>query len=96
MIKAEEARANINFYRAEEYRKVQEKVIPVIETISESIVFHSKNGFDHLDFTPYSRSHFPSNRELMIASEIFDRILKENGYKITLNNWNDNILKIQW
>ena len=96
MIKASEARANVNFHYEEEIRKVEEKLNPIIETMGQSIELHSKLGMTHLDFMPYEKSRFPSYLQLEQASKIMERILKENGYKITRNNWSENILKVEW
>lgn len=96
MIKATEARANVNFHYEEMNRKVEAKLNPIIEAIGRSIEIHSKLGITHLDFMPYDKSRFPSYIELERASKIMERILKENGYKITRNNYNDNILKVEW
>lgn len=96
MIKATEARANVNLHYEEETRKVEEKLNPIIEAMGRSIEIHSKLGITHIDFMPYEKSRFPSSLELEQASKIMERILKENGYKITRNNWSENILKVEW
>ena len=96
MITANEARQNVIRHEVEEYQKVAEKVTEIIDTMSKSIEFHSKNGFDHLDFCPYNKSRFSSCHELEIASKIFEQMFKDNGYKVTRNSWSDNIFTIQW
>lgn len=96
MITANEARNNVTRLEIKEYQKVAAKVTELIDTMSKSIEFHSKNGIDHLDFYPFEKSHFPSHRELEIASQIFGQTFKDNGYKVTRNSWGNNILTIQW
>lgn len=59
MITASEARNNVIQHEVEEYKKVGDKVMELIETMSKSIEFHSKSGIDHLDFSPFDKSRFP-------------------------------------
>lgn len=96
MIKASEARINVINYENALYRQVAIKVNEVLETVSRSIEFHSQNGINTLEFMPYEISRFSSWHNMEIAKEVFEKILKENGYTIILNNPNDNILKITW
>ena len=96
MISANEARSNVTEYEIYLYGLAEKKVNEIIPIISESIEFHSKNGFTEIEFTPYGISRFSSYRMMEIASTIFNQILKENGYKILVNDWEHNILKIRW
>ena len=96
MISAKEARQNVISKIAADYRAVEKEVTDFLDEMSTSIQFHSRNGFTEIEFTPYADSRFPSIRYKELAKEIFDRILKQNGYTIAVNNIEINILKIQW
>jgi len=96
MIKASEARDNIKKFEIEQYNKIKTMVEEALEVISTEIEFHSKNGLNTAEFVPYDASRFPSYRSVQIASEIFERILKDNGYEIITNDRANNILKIKW
>lgn len=96
MIKASEAKANKIHFEIEQYNKVKQVADEILETISNGIEFHSKNGFDSAEFVPYDRSRFVSDQSLQTASEIFETVLKENGFKIVRNDWTNNILKVAW
>jgi hypothetical protein len=96
MIKASEARTNTNNFEIEQYNKIKQVADEVLETIGKSIEFHSKNGFEVAEFVPYDRSRFTSYHSLQVASEIFERVLKDNGYEIVKNDWTNNVLKVKW
>lgn len=96
MISAQEARQNVINKEIADYRAVEKKVTDFLNDIDASIQFHSQNGFTEIEFTPYTDSRFPSIHHKGLAKEIFDRILKQNGYTIAVNNIEDNILKVQW
>lgn len=96
MIKANEAKKNVNEYQEKVFLETQEKVNEFVELMSESIEFHSKNGFDEITFTPYDFSRFSSVDMMEMASSIFQAILMTNGYEIVTNNWQKNILKVRW
>ena len=96
MFKANEAKKNVNEYQKKLLFETEKKVSDFTELMSESIEFHSKNGFNEITFTPYEISRFPSMAIMEMASSIFQAILKANGYEIVTNNWQKNILKIRW
>lgn len=96
MISAQEARQNVINKEIADYRIVEKKVTEFLNDMDASIQFHSQNGITEIEFTPYEDSRFPSIRYKVFAKEIFDRILKQNGYTISANNIEINILKVQW
>lgn len=96
MITANEARANVMQYNLTVYEQVKIVADELLETMSKSIAFHSKSGFDYADFVPYGRSQFTSEKAMQIASTIFERAFKDNGFKVIENDWARNVLKIKW
>ena len=96
MISAKDAHNNQMNYFEELREQVESRVLTLVEEMSASIEFHSRNGFDHLEFMPYSVSLFPSLRETRLAADILARIFSENGYDILVNDYNNNSLKIHW
>lgn len=96
MITASEAKANKINFEIEQYNKIKMIADEILETIGKSIEFHSKNGFDSAEFVPYDKSRFVSYQALQTASEIFEKVLKENGFEIVKNDWTNNILKVTW
>ena len=96
MIKASEAQANVINYKVMQYNKVKEVADEILETMSKSIEYHSRNGFNSADFMPYGKSQFPCEQALQTASEIFEKVFMSNGYEIVKNDWQNNILKIKW
>ena len=96
MITAREARNNVINHEAKVYQAVAQKTKELIEIMGKSIEIHSENGIDHIDFTPFNKSRFPSYHELEIASQILEQMFKDNGYKVTRNSWSDNIFTVQW
>ena len=96
MINAKDAHNNQMNYFVKLRADVESRVLVLVEEMSASIEFHSRNGFDHLEFMPYSVSLFPSLQETRIAAEILGKIFSENGYDVLVNDYNNNSLKIQW
>lgn len=96
MFKASEAKKNVADYREKLFFKTEKIVNEFIEGMSESIEFHSKNGFNEIIFTPYSISRFHSETMMEMACTLFRTILKANGYEIVTNDWQKNILKVRW
>jgi hypothetical protein len=96
MIRAAEARANVNNYENEQYNKVKVVVYQILEGISKGVEFHSKTGLTEAEFVPFDRSQFNGYRELQLAQEIFESVLVNHGYKIIRNDWINNILKFSW
>lgn len=96
MINATEARTNVINFEMEQYNNAKAIADEILDTMSQSIEFHSKNGLDTLEFAPYDRSRFTSYSWLQTASDIFEKVLKENGYEIIKNDWINNSLKIKW
>lgn len=96
MIKATEAKKNVNEYQEKLFLETEKKVNEFTELMSESIEFHSKNGFNEITFIPYEISRFPSRTMMEMASSIFQAILMTNGYEIVTNDWQKNILKVRW
>lgn len=96
MITATKARANKTQFEIHLYNEVKIITEGIIETISAGIEFHSKNGFESAEFLPYDKSQFHTLQEMKIASEIFERTLERNDFKIIKNDYMHNILKVQW
>lgn len=96
MIKASEAKKNVVEYHEKVFLATENKVNEIIETMSESIEFHSKNGTTETVFTPYGNSFFDSTETKQIASMMFQAIFESNDYEIVTNDWQNNILKIRW
>ena len=96
MISAEQARANVINHEIHIYRETEEKVNELIDAMSKSIEFHSENGIDSIEFTPYDHSRFSSSHTLQLASEMLARQFKDNGYTIVNNSWEHNSFIIQW
>ncbi len=96
MISAETARQNINKYETAIYQQTETKALEIIETMSKSIEYHSRNGFDCLDFMPYEKTRFTSNHTMNIAHDIFQKIFETNGFEILCNDITKNILRVRW
>ena len=96
MITASEARNNVSTFKEETRKAIEKKVLETIALMSDSIAFHSKNGFKSLSFSPYDKSHFVTITEMITAEEMILAILKENGYKVINSSIHANILKVQW
>ena len=96
MIKATEARTNVINHEVEKYNQIKKIVDELLEAMSKSIEFHSKNGYESVDFMPYGNSRFPSDAAKITASGMFETILKDNGYEIIQHDWSQNILKVRW
>ena len=97
MINAITARENVNKYRQNVYFEVAKLVRETLEEIGKSIEFHSQNGHVEAEFSPYDKSRYHYNRDMLESAEIeFDTILKQNQYQVEENSWKKNILKIRW
>lgn len=96
MINAKEAKKNVYNYQEKQFLETEKTVNEIIEVMSDSIEYHSKNGFSEISFCPYNESRFSSDEMKDIASSIFQAILISNGYEIITNNWRTNVLKIRW
>ena len=58
MITTNEVRNNVTQYNIEEHHRVVAKVTELINIMSKSIEFHSKNENGHLNFLLFNRSLF--------------------------------------
>lgn len=96
MVTAQEAKKNIEAYETALFQKARDGAMTQLNTMSTIIKFHSKNGNRQIVFTPYDKSLFPSSKMLDMAHNIFDSILKQNGYTIVENDCQKNVLKVQW
>lgn len=96
MITAVEAKKNVTIYKVQLTQKVELQINNILNAISPDIEFRSQNGCTTLTFAPYDKSRFPNIQTLEIAQQLFTHILKSNGYNILENDYNTNILKIQW
>jgi len=96
MITAQEAKKNVELYEVALYQKTLDGAMTQLDTMSTIIEFHSKNGKRQIVFTPYDKSRFPSSEMLDMARNIFDSILKQNGYTVVENDYQKNLLKVQW
>ena len=96
MIKASEARANVINHETELYNNVKTIADEILDAMSKSIEFHSQNGFESAEFMPYRDSRFSSEYMQRVASEIFEQVFTENGYKVVRNDWVNNTLKVTW
>lgn len=96
MINAATAAQNVRNYEIERYNKIKELCNAALNEMDASIEYHSRNGFDSLDFTPYQRSRFTNDYAMQTAHDIFEKVFKENGYTIEHNDISLNSLKIKW
>ena len=96
MINAETAKANVITFQAQFIAKVQAAVDELLETMSKSIEFHSRQGFTVAEYCPYTSSRFPCDKAKEEAQKMFDKTFKEYGYTVLVNNIEKNVLKIQW
>jgi len=96
MISATEARANVIFHEHEIFNNVAIIADELLDTMSNSIEFHSQNGYESAEFMPYRDSRFSTDYMMKTASEIFEKVFKENGYTVVVNDWQNNRLKIAW
>lgn len=96
MISAAEARANVNSHEQEIFNTVAIVADELLDTMSNSIEFHSKNGYESAEFMPYRDSRFSTEYMQRLASDIFEKEFNENGYTILINDWVNNRLKIAW
>lgn len=96
MINASEARANVAAYEQAIFNNVAIIADELLDTMSNTIEFHSQNGFKSADFMPYHDSRFSSEYSRRIASEIFEKEFIDNGYTVVRNDWVNNCLKIVW
>ena len=96
MITAREAKINVINHESVLYNKYRSVAEELLEEMNISIEFHSKNGFETIEFEPYDTFRFHTDHAKKIASDVFEKTLKENGFTIEKNNWSTNILKISW
>ena len=96
MIKATEAQANVINYEAAIRTDILTKVNELIDVMSRSIEFHSKNGYTSANFCPYEKSRFTNVKALEYAQELFQKIFEEAGYTIVENNYGKNSLIVKW
>ena len=96
MINATVAAQNVINFKVEHHRYIKTIVDELLNEISMSIEFHSKQGFTHLMFVPYTNARFPSHDDKVTASELFEKALIENGFTVTRNDISQNILAIDW
>ena len=96
MIKATEAQANVLNYEFAIRVEVRDKVNELINVMSKSIEFHSKNGLTGAQFCPYDKSRFPTIKALEYAQELFQTIFEDAGYTVVENRYDKNSLKIKW
>ena len=96
MISANEARANVAAHEQAILNNVAIIADELLDTMSNSIQFHSQNGFESAEFMPYRDSRFTSEYMQRIASEIFEKEFIDNGYTVVRNDWVNNYLKITW
>ena len=96
MISAEKARQNTINYEIKVYQQTETKVLEIAETMSKSIEYHSRNGFDTLDFMPYEKTRFTSDQTMNIAQDILRKLFESNGFEILENDIAKNIFRIRW
>lgn len=96
MIKATEAQANVINYEASINEEIKKKVDELVEIMSKSIEYHSKNGFTHANFCPYEKSRFLNVKALETAQEMFKKIFEDAGYTVIENNYGKNSLIVEW
>lgn len=96
MITAKAAKENVQAYEDAIDQDIKNKVNELLDIMSKSIEFHSKNGFTSLIFTPYDKSRFQTVHALERAQELFTQILTDNGYTVLENHYGKNSLKIEW
>ncbi len=96
MIDAATASQNVLNFQVAQYKKVEEKVMSLIEEMGESIEFYSKSGISTIGFSPYQSSRFPTDYELETASKILTDTFEKYGYTIEKNIILNNVFKIKW
>lgn len=96
MFTAAEAKKNVYEYNYKISMEIEKACTEIIDSISVSVEFHSKCGITELAFAPYTKSRFPSSFHMDGASRFLSSTLKQNGYKILMNEPPKNILKIGW
>lgn len=96
MISAADAARNVTNYKMEQYKKVADTIEELLPKISASIEFHSQNGENTVTFCPYPKSRFPTAYDRETASNIFERVFRDHGYKIIQNDISRNVLEIRW
>ena len=96
MIKATEAQANVLNYELAIRVEVRDKVNELINVMSKSIEFHSKNGLTGVQFCPYDKSRFTTIKALEYAQELFQTIFEDAGYIVVENRYDKNSLNIKW
>lgn len=93
MISAREARENVINYEIERRQMILEKVNKLFPIISKNIEYMSKKGYHEI--TLYIYRELPLD-EKEIAAKIITTELKENGYTITKNDWDNDNLSFKW
>lgn len=93
MISAKEARENVINYKIERHQMISEKVAKLFPIISKNIEYLSKKGCH--ETTLYIYRDLPFD-EKEIAAKIIATELKENGYTITKNDWDNDNLSFKW
>ena len=93
MISAKEARENVINYEIERHQMISEKVAKLFPIISKNVEYMSKHGYKEI--TLYIYRDLPRD-EREIAAKIIATELKENGYTITKNDWDNDTLSFKW
>ena len=93
MISAKEARENVINYEIERRQMISEKVTKLFPIISKNIEYLSKKGYHETTLYIYRDFLFD---EKEIAAKIIATELKENGYTITKNDWDNDTLSFKW
>ena len=96
MFKAESARANVMNHQQKISKKVLETVSQLAERFGNDIAYRSDLGYTTAEYAPYTVENFPIDGTIDMAKDLFEKIFKENGYTVLLNNPMDNTLKVQW
>lgn len=93
MINAKVAKQNVINYDIKRFEKVKMIVDGIIPVISKNIEYNSNHGLSSITLFIYNDIQF-CDRE--IASGIFEKVLKDNGYTIIKNDWKNNSLTFKW
>ena len=96
MINATEARTNVINYEAAILAELDATIAELVDMMSKSIEFHSKNGYTSAAFCPFGQSRFTNVQALEYAQNKLEKIFEEAGYNVIENHYGKNTFKVEW